>query len=433
MAFTPGVPINGYVYPFAPAAGIIGSGTIPYDLIINEAYPGIVFEPTEANGQYEVIREVNGYWWFVTNADWVDPPISQWQQNGATNPSLPAYAMVLTPSGQIIRYQGAATLAQNVNVNWVEVFAVTANGNIFTSPVTNTVGNNEPALNLNPTWNVGPGVSATGIQLNVTDESSNGASYLEYLAVNNTPEWAVNKEGVLAYGTVPFANITGPFNNITFGGTSTFTGPVVMEDGLTVTGGETVDNLNVTGTENVNTLNVSGNESVGGSLGVTGNETVGGTLGVTGLSTLSGGINTTNITASGTVTAEGVISASAIETTGTTAPLDYVGMVYTFPPFSFNNETVPFTVPFNTIPSESWNLVVTIIGSNDMGISGTVTLTPIAGLTGAPINVTIPTTGAGPGDVVFGTNGTGAKAEISIAYPSAGGNIIVFLSFVRTG
>ena len=427
---TPGVPINGFVYPFSPAAGLIGNGTIPYDLIINEAYPGIVFLPTEANGQYEVIREVAGSWWFVTNADWVDPPIGQWQQNGAMNPSLPAYAMVLTPTGQIVRYHGAATLAQNVNVVWVEVFEVTDNGNLYTSPVTNTVSNNEPALSLNPTWNVGPGISATGIQLNVTDVSSNGGSYLENLMVSNTPQWAVNKEGVLAYGTVPFGHITGPF---------VFNSPVTMTAGVTVTGGETVDSLHVTGNEQVDgTLTVNGHSNLDGGLTVaegesvtgglttdsfhdTGDAQIDGTETVTGQLNANGGINTTSINASGTGTFGSILSASALSLTGS-GGITYVGATVV----NTTNTVVggaPSFVVSVTIPcqsnTEQWPVRIIILSPVSSGI--TFTATPSPG--GAPLATTVT---ANSSSVIIGGNTiTTASTPVLATYTVAitGGTI----------
>jgi hypothetical protein len=281
---------NNNFFPFSAPVGSSGQSVLPYDLVINEVDPGLVLSPTEPNGVYVVFREVAGCSWWALNADY-NVDAANWEQVAPQNPALPAYALEQCSNGTLTRYTAVATITPGTAVTWVPVWSLDANGNVTSSPVTDTLSS-QIASSINITWAAGSPTVMNVREINLTDSSSNANSLVDNITVNGNPVWQVRKDGTLIAGTIPYARISGvpspTYNNVTFTGTSTFNGPVVMNNGLTVAGGETV-----TGGLTTDTAHVTGNETVGGtlevtgattlaSLAVTGNETVGGTLGVTG-------------------------------------------------------------------------------------------------------------------------------------------------------
>lgn len=294
-------------YPFGQAPGQNPAQLFPYDVIINEENPGLVLEPTEANGVNVAFREVAGCSWWVLNADY-NTDASQWEQVSPNNAALPAYALEMCSDGTVTRYVAAATNTPGTAVSWVAVWSLDAKGNVTMSPQTETSAPGY-ANHVEVTWNAGsPSIMALN-RFDLTDTSSNASSYLEQYYVNGTPVWQLRKDGTLVSGSIPFSLITGFVlpNNPTFSGTATFNGPavfnntatfndglhvasgtatfdgpVVAHDGMTVTGGETVDDLHVSGTATIANLDVTGSATLPS-----------GTIPITDI-TGSGGISVTN-------------------------------------------------------------------------------------------------------------------------------------------
>jgi hypothetical protein len=220
------------------------------DITIYEAYPGLIESPTEPNGVYVVFREVSGCSWWALNADF-NVNTLRWEQNAPQNAANPAFALEQCSDGTLNRYVAAATEIAGSMVTWVPVWTIDPLGNMTYTPQTDTTSG-QVASNLEPTWNGGTSVQMFARQIDLTDTSSDADSVLDNMIVNGTTVWQVRKDGTLVIGKIPFANVTGfmipsgvTLNDATFTGTSTFNGPVVMTDGLTVAGGETVDNLTV--------------------------------------------------------------------------------------------------------------------------------------------------------------------------------------------
>ena len=331
-------------YPFANQPSQSNQNVFPYDILVNETYPGVIFDPTEPSGVYSVIREVTGCLWFVNNADW-DPNTLQWTQESPTNANLPAYALELCANGLFTRFYGTATLVPGSPITWQAVFNLSATGYINSTPLTVTssgLGQNQ----LSVTWNAGIATQVEARRVVVTDTSSASNSVLDNLVVNGTSKWLIDKTGTLINGSIPFARITGysppSFNNVTLTGNTTMTGNLHVQGtetvdgsitgnstlyvaananlhgGVTVTGGETVDTLTVTGNESVagtgtiGTLHVTGNSQLDGSLDVNGNVHDHSSL------TVDGTTNLNNVTISGTVTTTGSGSVVTLESTDTT-------------------------------------------------------------------------------------------------------------------
>jgi hypothetical protein len=250
-----------------------------YDLEILKAYPGIELVGTEPNGVEVVFREVDGCGWWVINADY-DQTNLYWSQVVPNNAANPAYALEQCADGTLNRLVTAATEVPGTPITWTQVWSIDPSGNITTNPLTATLAT-QIAQSLDPTWNSGADVQMTARQVSVTDQSSDADSYVDALIVNGTTVWAIRKDGTLVIGMIPYANITGAptppsFNNPTFTGTATFTGPAVFDDGINVSGAPAVitDGLQVTGGETVDTLTVTGNEVVDGNLNVDGTTTL---------------------------------------------------------------------------------------------------------------------------------------------------------------
>ena len=314
-----GPPLNPIYYPFASVPSTSNSNVFPYDIVIDTVYPGLIFDAQEAGAAYSVIREVEGCLWFVLNADF-DETTLQWTQEDPTNPNTSAYAMELCAAGTWNWYSGAPTLIPGTPVTWRQVFLIDANGSVISTPqtVTTSINGSEQLL---VTWNAGSLTQVTARFMNVTDTSSAANSILDNMAVNGVSKWQVDKTGTLQVGIIPYARITGApappsFNNPTFTGTSTFTGPVVMDDGLSVTGAAT----------DLSVLNVSTGATISGGLTVPNGEAVTGglstdTLTVSGIANLNGGSAVTGaFSVSGTSNLHNVVIASGdtITINGTT-------------------------------------------------------------------------------------------------------------------
>ena len=365
-------------YPFGPAPGNPYLAYLPYDLQIQKVDPGVILNPTEANGVYVALREVNGCLWFVLNADY-NVADAQWEQVSPQNAATPAYAVEYCSDGTVTEWSAAATIVPGTAVTWVQLSIRSAAGNKTTTPTVATTAaqNVETLVQL---WNTGSSIQANARKLNVTDTSSATNSLIDNLSVNGTGVWQVRKDGVLVAGTVPLSHITGPYilpNLQVTGNTQLNT---LTTSGLAnFTGGE-----NVTGGLNTDTLTTTGNATIGGNLGVTGNETVTGTLNVTGATTLSslhvtgnetvdgnlavGGDETVagNITAGGTVTAASFKDPSG--NLGSTVPA--------YASSSFTSPTVGSTCNIPIVSSYLFQVGQTVIVSSNgasTAFGGTVT------------------------------------------------------------
>jgi hypothetical protein len=371
----PPIPFTGpeTQFPFKPQASLSTSQSFAYDIVISEAFPGIQFIPTEPNGQYQEIREVSGDLWLVTNAQFNTNTLT-FQQNTPCNPADPAYAWRLMANGNSIRYSAIATTAPNINVTWVQMFEVDGAGNISSTPLVQTTPVDN--LQLEPIWNVGTPTTTGSFEQDVTDTSSAANSFLEKFKVNGTVVWQVRKDGTLVNGIVPFSAISGfvlPANP-TFTGTATFTGPVVMEDGLTVTGGENVDALTVSGN-----FNADGPAYAHDGLFVSGGLTTD-TSHVTGNEQVDGNINT-----------NGTLTGADLVLTGAAPVVSYVGEIVTniavITAGSLGNEGIP--IP-RANPAEGWNLDISIVAlGSTAGNPFTFTFTAATFCTGGPFTTTL--------------------------------------------
>jgi hypothetical protein len=257
-------------FPFKPQASESQSQSFTYDVVINEAFPGVVFEPTEPNGQYQEIREVSGDLWLVTNAQFNTNTLT-FQQNSPCNPADPAYAWRLMANGNSIRYSAVPTTAPNISVTWVQMFEVDGSGNISSTPLAQTAPVDN--LQLEPIWNVGTPTTTGSFEQDVTDTSSAANSFLEKFKVNGTVVWQVRKDGTLVNGSIPSSAIvpasgTATFDNVIITGnevvqgTSLFQGPATFDSVLTADAG----------------IQCNGNETITGNLAVIGTATFGGSV-----------------------------------------------------------------------------------------------------------------------------------------------------------
>jgi hypothetical protein len=219
------------IFPFLPNGASAPPQTFPYDVVINDAFPGIQFIPTEPNGEYQEIREVSGSLWLVTNAMW-NANLLQWDQESPQNTGLPAYALSLQADGSFARYMSPATNIPLTPISWTLLFVIDKDGLIVRSPNPLASG---PMIGEQTTleFTAGSAVIVNADILFVTDVASNSESSVQLIEVNGTPIWKVRKDGQLEIGTVPYTSITGApppfpgFNNATFTGTTTFNGPVI--------------------------------------------------------------------------------------------------------------------------------------------------------------------------------------------------------------
>lgn len=264
---------NPSFYPFGPSPTNSGQAYLGYDLEIQKIDPGIILNPTEPNGVYVVFREVNGCSWWVLNADYnIDD--AQWEQDSPTNAANPAYAIEQCADGTRNIFMANPTIIPGNPVSWVTLWSTDTNGNQTFSPLTATL-TTQIFQTISGVWNAGTGVVMHAKELVIVDTSSSAASYVDEVYVNGTPVWQIRKDGTLETGIIPYARITGApsppsFNNPTFTGTSTFDGPAVFTDGVSVTGGtldssvpvDFTDGLSVTGGETVDTLDVTGSATI---------------------------------------------------------------------------------------------------------------------------------------------------------------------------
>lgn len=265
-------------YPFSSPDGASPPQSFPFDVVIQEAFPGLVKLGTEPNSVYTAFREVSGADWWVINADW-DANQGFWVQNDSCNANLPCYAVAQNRNGTVVRYRSDATTIPNTQVSWDSVWQIKDQGNLIRTPTVYQSAVTD--MNSILTWNMGTSTRAVARSTSITDTSSASNSMLEQNFVNNAEIWSVDKTGTLTSGIIPFSRITGytppSFNNATFTGTTTFSGPVVandgetVADGLTVTGGTTSDTLHVTGNSTLSATTAT-------SLDVTGNSVFQGTV-----------------------------------------------------------------------------------------------------------------------------------------------------------
>lgn len=268
-------------YPFSAPDGSSPPQSFPFDVVIQEAFPGLVKLGTEPNSVYTAFREVSGADWWVINADW-DANQGFWTQNDSCNANLPAYAMAQDRNGTVVRYRTDATTLPNTQITWTPVWQIKDKGNLIRTPTAYQSAVTD--MNNLLAWNMGTSTRAIARSTSITDTSSASNSMLEQNFVNNAEVWSIDKTGTLTAGIIPFARITGytppSFNNATFTGTTTFNGPVAANNGetvaggLTVTGGTTSDTLHVTGNSTLNattaaSLNVTGNSVFQGTVTTT--------------------------------------------------------------------------------------------------------------------------------------------------------------------
>lgn len=246
-------------YPFSAPDGASPPQSFPFDVVIQEAFPGLVKLGTEPNSVYTAFREVSGADWWVINADW-DANQGFWTQNDSCNANLPAYAMAQDRNGTVVRYRTDATTLPNTQITWTPVWQIKDKGNLIRTPTAYQSAVTD--MNNLLVWNMGTSTRAIARSTSITDTSSASNSMLEQNFVNNAEVWSIDKTGTLTAGIVPYARVTGapaPFdpNNATFTGTTTFEGPAILEDGLTVTGGTSTFDGPVVATAGITANNVT--------------------------------------------------------------------------------------------------------------------------------------------------------------------------------
>ncbi len=436
-------------YPFANQPSQSNQNVFPYDILVNETYPGVIFDPTEPSGVYSVIREVNGCLWFVNNADW-DPNTLQWTQESPTNANLPAYALELCANGLFTRFYGTATLVPGSPITWQAVFNLSATGYINSTPLTVTssgLGQNQ----LSVTWNAGIATQVEARRVVVTDTSSASNSVLDNLVVNGTSKWLIDKTGTLINGSIPFARITGysppSFNNVTLTGNTTMTGNLHVQGtetvdgsitgnstlyvaananlhgGVTVTGGETVDTLTVTGNESVagtgtiGTLHVTGNSQLDGSLDVNGNAHFHTTAQVDSSLTVGG-----NLTVTGPA-----LNGSGDPLVGITSPDGSIAVAHSSTNFTLKVQSAP-------VAPGSWFINTEFHTPGVSSTSGGVTLGPLPGTSSDTYRIVYwGVTGLKDANVsmmVTGTTATNITWDVaSQSYYNGQGNIASFMYF----
>lgn len=191
------------LYPYGGAIAVSPESLITTDLQIQKAFPGIEMLGTEPGAVYEEQREVNGDWWFATNATFestLNPNV--WAQ---VTSSAASYAVVLRGNGSMQRLSAPAGAA--APLAWVTLWTVDALGGQFNTPST-FVTNAEFGNNLALTWNA-PAAIMTASKTNVVDTASAAASLLQDLQVGGTSKWSVRKDGTLTVGIVPSSVLSG--------------------------------------------------------------------------------------------------------------------------------------------------------------------------------------------------------------------------------
>jgi hypothetical protein len=364
------------IFPFLPNGASAPPQNFPYDVVINDAYPGIQFIPTEPNGEYQEIREVSGNLWLVTNAMW-NANLLQWDQESPQNTGLPAYALELGADGSMTRWESPPTNIPFTPITWTRLFQVDNKGQVISVPLT-VLTANQASQQIFVVWDPGVGTQVEGRLLQVTDVASAANSLLDNLVVNGVAKWSVDKNGVLVTGSVPASSIINLFVSPTFTGTSTFNGPVVMNSTLDVFGAGTfhssltadstffvVGLSTLNGHANINSgLTVTGGEGVTGglttdTLHVTGAATVDASLTANSTLDVIGHTQLANVTVSGTLEARGTVVTQA---GNQVAPPNTAPMVITGP---------------NT---GSWDVFMTVVVEMTAPLAaGTVTVTGVGG------------------------------------------------------
>lgn len=371
-----GPPLTPIYYPFAAVPSSSNSNVFPFDIIINENFPGVIFDPTEAGGVYSVIREVSGCLWYVLNADFDQNTLS-WTQEDPTNPNLPAYAMEMcSTTASWAWLYGAPTLVPGNPITWVNVFTIDDNGSVISVPRP-VLASGDPAQQINPTWNAGSASHLVGRQLSVIDSSSSVTSVLDNLAVNGTAVWTVNKFGLLVTGQVPTSAIPGLYANPTFTGTSTFTGPVIMNSTLHVIGATTLSGGIVGGLSVASGLSVTS-----GGLGVTGGETV------SGGSAITGGLTADTLHTTSTATVDGALTANSTLFVSGLSQMSNATVTGTI--------TQNGTTPVVPLTSSDSSIITTQVGTNSYDLelrAYPIGSTQMGFTTSSPFTFTIPNHG----------------------------------------
>lgn len=160
------------------------------DVIIFEAYPGLILHGTESNEVWSEYREVSGDAWITTNATY--DPTNGWTQ---VNPSLPSFAYVFRATGEIDRLTAPVTAP--TPIVWTKVYELDANGVMTTT--TGTLSAAGSSWTLNTTWNAGTN-NMTGFSINITDTSSGPLSKIVNFSVNSVSVFSISKNGTVFFG-----------------------------------------------------------------------------------------------------------------------------------------------------------------------------------------------------------------------------------------
>jgi hypothetical protein len=430
-----GIPINQVYFPFIPQNPLGSQGVFPYDVVIREAFPGLIFDPAEVNGVYVEFREVSGTFWFVTNATF-NINTQTWQQNGDSNPANPAYALTLTGDGKMIRYYAAPTTAPNVNVNWLQAFEVSKNGNILTTPATMTPGNNEAALALSPTWTLTTSVGEV-FTINLTDNSSSASSNLELFKVNGTTVWQLDKTGTLLAGIIPWARITGapaaPVTSVSGSGPGITVSPTTGAVVVSLSHGDYVDLGNaqtITGAKEFSALiDADAGIDVEGALGTFHNG-----ISVTGGLTTDSEHVTGDLQVDGATTVNGLTTAGGLVLTGATPVVSFVGFSQ-FESGPWNLSTTPtFSLGFPFLHknsgTETWAYTFMLIATNTSGTVA-VTVTPIGtGIAGPPQTQSIVSGAVNVLQFAFGSDGTTGGGGVNMTFTGTATGIVAAMASV---
>jgi hypothetical protein len=161
------------------------------DVIIFEAYPGLILNGTESNNVWTEYREVAGDAFITTNATY--DPTNGWTQ---VNPSLPSFAYVFRATGEIDRL--TAPVSSPTPIVWTKVFELDANGDMITTTGVLSLSS-QVAWSLNPTWTAGTN-NMIGFAINLTNNSSGPLSELVNFKVNGTTIFSISPTGVVFFG-----------------------------------------------------------------------------------------------------------------------------------------------------------------------------------------------------------------------------------------
>ena len=161
------------------------------DIIVFEAFPGVILQGTESNNVWAEYREVHGDSFLATNATY--NPTNGWTQ---VNPSLPSFAYQFKANGEIDRL--TAPVGAPTPIVWTAVYTMDSAGIITTTTPALTLSA-QTAWSLNPTWNAGTN-NMTGFAINITDTASGPLSKIVNFSVNNVSVFSISKTGQVAFG-----------------------------------------------------------------------------------------------------------------------------------------------------------------------------------------------------------------------------------------